>query len=675
MRVLLAVENLAQAEDLSAFLNQAGHSCFCVSLPSPGVALPPKISEKWDALLAAFCGAPSFLLRDMLRANNPALKAFFLAESPLSSQDSDLAANDTIFLLPASSEEIFHAFLPPFSASPQQPLPTQEPTEENNDPFLEKTLGSYSILSKIADAPCGGVYRARQEGISREVALHVFDASLADGDSSAGQMFFNDAGVKAKVQQPYILSVYEALIAGNVYYYSIELIPFRTVQQTWDTGEKLSPKVVFNALKTCCDALGWLAARNIPHPIIHSSHILLTSSDSVRIENTATAFPTEEFSEAEEIARLGEILLACLPDDANDSAPELCATLFSLAQGSSAFSSWTALAPEILRISPKTKIVGAEKLAAKDRLTQQALSDTRKKKRNAILLTAGTLAVLFLLAAGVFYSLLANKNSANSARLIEIPAGKFLYQNGQSLDLPAFWIQEYPVTITQYAKFLAWVHANPERLSEIAHPDAPEGKNYIPENWADQNVNNGLIPGFFTSASRYGKYKGAKLNLDCPVFGVDFYDAFAYAKWRGMRLPTEEEWEKAARGKDGFLFPWGNSPNPAWANTGADFDQNPEKGGTVDGWKKWSPVSASPRDRSPYGVMDMAGNVSEWTDSWVPSPKSPETKTPVIRGGNWQNPDASLTRRLTDRLPEQPDMALGFRPASSSPPSSLKPVE
>jgi formylglycine-generating enzyme required for sulfatase activity len=74
-------------------------------------------------------------------------------------------------------------------------------------------------------------------------------------------------------------------------------------------------------------------------------------------------------------------------------------------------------------------------------------------------------------------------------------------------------------------------------------------------------------------------------------------------------------------------------------------------------------------DKSPYGVMDMAGNVSEWTDSWVESPEL-GVKVPVIRGGNWQNPDYRLTRRLTVRMAEQNDMALGFRTASDTPPAT-----
>ncbi len=125
----------------------------------------------------------------------------------------------------------------------------------------------------------------------------------------------------------------------------------------------------------------------------------------------------------------------------------------------------------------------------------------------------------------------------------------------------------------------------------------------------------------------------ARDRLDrLPVTGVSWRDADAYCRAIGRRLPTEKEWEKAARGPEGYEYPWGNEWSDQKANVGADRDREPGP----------MPVGSFPAGRSPYGVDDMAGNVMEWVEDWYEAYPGSDYRSPafgrrykVARGGGW----------------------------------------
>jgi formylglycine-generating enzyme required for sulfatase activity len=161
-----------------------------------------------------------------------------------------------------------------------------------------------------------------------------------------------------------------------------------------------------------------------------------------------------------------------------------------------------------------------------------------------------------------------------------VPAGPFLF--GEDLEqhyLPPFLIDRFPVTNRKYAAYLA------------------ETGRRTPGNWEGGQPPPAL--------------------LDHPVTRVSFFDAMAYAAWFGRTLPTEEQWEKAARGTDGRIYPWGDQFNLRNLNSRAS-----KLRGT-------SPVYRYRAGASPFGVMDMAGNVWEWTVSWFDL----DADLKVLKGG------------------------------------------
>ena len=211
------------------------------------------------------------------------------------------------------------------------------------------------------------------------------------------------------------------------------------------------------------------------------------------------------------------------------------------------------------------------------------------------------------------------------------------------------------MTIGQYAEFLTWCAAEPGALARIQHPDQPSHKrSHAPAKWIEMH----------SAAIKGKKHLGAKIDLNYPINGVDWWDAFAYARYKNARLPTEREWEKAARGKNGAIYPWGSKEDLSAFNSG--FDQ--QKGGRVDNYQFWSPVDGIPTDVSNFGAVGMAGNVSEWTSSWDKGRS--DGPAPIKRGASFGTPkDFELSVRRTSK-PNERNSFTGIRIVSDIEPGT-----
>lgn len=242
-------------------------------------------------------------------------------------------------------------------------------------------------------------------------------------------------------------------------------------------------------------------------------------------------------------------------------------------------------------------------------------------------------------------SVMADGNVTSIEGMVYIPKGVFTMgvrdgrideQPEHKVFLYGFYIDRYEVTNAQYKEF---IDATGHPAPFVDPKKYPWAKEY---NWVD------------------GMYPEGKGNY--PVVLVSWDDASAFAKWKGKRLPTEAEWEKAARGKDKRRYPWGNDWNGLTCNS------------RESGYLQAMPVDSFATGVSPYGAYNLSGNVWEWCADWydkdyyVHSPaENPQgadvSATRVIRGGSW---DTFGRNRLTtyareSQFPNTKSYDIGFR--------------
>jgi formylglycine-generating enzyme required for sulfatase activity len=266
----------------------------------------------------------------------------------------------------------------------------------------------------------------------------------------------------------------------------------------------------------------------------------------------------------------------------------------------------------------------------------------RSRQRRRRLRLALGLASAAVIASSVWFvlpdgNLPAERIGTDGAPADLVPAGTFAMGDGEysprrEIFLDAFYIDRFEITTGRYAKFLA-----------------ATGSVRLPDEWES------LDPG---AAS------------ELPVVGVDWNDAAAYCAWAGRRLPTEAEWEKAARGSDGRRYPWGDeSPTLERAN-----HVNTAPRAYDGGLHRVGTHSAG---RSPFGAHDMAGNVSEWVADWyaegfrtgdVRNPKGPASgRARVIRGGGrFESAERIASARRWHASPDLRSDDLGFRCAGDA---------
>jgi formylglycine-generating enzyme required for sulfatase activity len=504
----------------------------------------------------------------------------------------------------------------------------------------------YRVVRPIGQGGFGTVYRAWDINLNIPCALK----ENLDTSEDAQRQFQREASLLATLRHPNLPRVTDHFfISGQGQYLVMDFIEGQSLAQLLE--QQASPVNEAQALawiEQVCHALDYLHNRTPPiiHRDIKPQNIIVTSAgqamlvdfgisklfDPLLRTSRGARGATPGFSPPEQYGQGNT--------DARSDIYALGATLYTLLTGQ--------VPPDAI-----DRLVQQSPLPAPTDLNPRISSTAEHAIIQAIELTptgrfASIQAFRQALSGGSFtsapksFSKPTPKVTKWEPIMVVIPAGSFLMGSKESdeheshelpqrqVQLSPYSIGKYPVTNTQYAAFVQSAGHRP------------------PSRWYRS-----LIP---------------RNKEENPVVHVSWEDAFAYCRWlaeitqKHYRLPTEAEWEKAARGGDGRIYPWGNNWLPQQCNSYESFRGDSSAVGLY-----------SPAGDSPYGCADMVGNVWEWVSDWYGSysdtevidPSGPATGTfKVLRGGNWYTKSVRTTCRL--KLgPRTRLTGIGFRCACS----------
>ncbi|MEI6084543.1 MAG: SUMF1/EgtB/PvdO family nonheme iron enzyme [Verrucomicrobiota bacterium] len=493
--------------------------------------------------------------------------------------------------------------------------------------LIGQTLGTYQIEAEIGTSRWGAVYRASQSSMNRTVALKTVSPEMAALPGRT-QHFLAEMQAAAQISHSNIVTIYEAGCVAGINYCAMEYVNGPALMDFLRRGQAVDEQHLLQTIASVSRALDFLWQKQIPHQPLEAKNILVDARGTVKLINVLPLDNMPVDAAKEDMLTVG-LIIANL---ANEISPvtarvgELVERMVGAA-GRKPFTTLTELAQAATDLE-------RELFSSATAATRAAPAKKLSKLGLGLALLIGGLS-----ATGLIWVWQHNKNNivptavtrpADFGTMVQIPAGEFFYQAGPKKNLKEFYIDRYEVTFGDYQQFLAALAAGAKVKEDLF---APRQKNHTPDNW-DQ-----MIAAIQRQQPLLVDKREYWLTWDSPVVGVDWFDAFAYASWKGKRLPTEEEWEKAARGTDTRRYPWGNTA----------LTTPPTK---------HTEVYALPEDKSPTGVCGMGGSVSEWTGT------SPTRSTAVIRGGSRRDPPTPVTNRRADAIRETRSDTIGFRCAA-----------
>jgi formylglycine-generating enzyme required for sulfatase activity len=472
-------------------------------------------------------------------------------------------------------------------------------------------LGPYAIRGFAGQGFLGRIYNAHQTVLKRDVRITL---SPVNAYPEEIERFKATSSARAGNMHPSIYAIYEELHVHQRYIIAAEPPSGPTLLQFANRGATFDDRLVAKALHTVSDVLNHLHTRGIPHTPLRPRNVTLSDNGVIKVHNTALAHGSEMPDLSKEITSLHS-MVAPFIDPNQPHEPRLTELMENIQAGSTDLNTIVETAKKIdLDLAP---VVNVPERTSRARATEEI---KKARKTNVLYIIGGSvlsavcLALIVILTLDKFVVVEPMKDFRDQ---VEISAGPAKINDDTTVNVGAFYMDRYETTIGQYKKFLDAVEGQD---TAALLPPGYQGRksSFRPLRWKE----------ILQAIEKKQRFLGEEIHWDMPIFNIDYADAYAYARWAGKRLPTQAEWIRAASGDEHFKLPWGNEVDMTLTNTGWDVEESSKvkEAGSVDGYKGPAPVNALRKDVSPFGVIGMGGNISEWVATIEENPPKQEGK-------------------------------------------------
>jgi hypothetical protein len=480
----------------------------------------------------------------------------------------------------------------------------------------ENRFGDYIPQQCLAETDTTRTWLAKQASVGRMVLVE----ELKEGADS--EVFIADVRAKAGVEHPLVGSIYEACMEEGRCHYAHELLPGDTLADRARHGEKIRAQRFVHILRRVAEANIYHESHGNATSPLGLDAIHVDNHGVIRLKNLVIAGDRLPDHSLRDVPALGEALEPIL--DQHHPGATRCLTLLAWMRGEDVSRplKWTQIRDYCEQIE--------QQLTTPSEVVAPPTAAIRPEKKSGFVWVVAILFVAVI--AGVLLFPKNKKRPGSNAPKpgwVAIEAGRHDTPDGIPVRVDDFTIAACEVTIGDYAEFLENldIHTKNGDPRLFDHPEQPETKtDHTPDDWE-------II---HRIAKQGGEWDGREINIHSPVVGVDWWDAFAYARWKRAFLPTQEQWL-------GALMSGTKTPSEIPVSD-------------------LLPVNEETEDLTANGLHGMAGSVSEWTGEPRPSPSNPLGEPLwVIIGGSYLNPGkGALTREwIEDRMTRRPD--LGFR--------------